>query len=211
MRLILASASPRRAELLAAGGLRVRGRARRTSTSASSPARRRRGYVRRLAVGEVGDVAWRARVRRHDLRARRASCSAPTRPSSSTGEILGKPRDDDEARRHAPAAVRPGARGADRRQPPARRGTRSAACRTRRVVHVRPAVRGEIAWYVDSGEGRDKAGGYAIQGLASRFVPRIDGSYSNVVGLPVALVRPADRGAGGTAPQPCIGEVVGLF
>ena len=45
-----------------------------------------------------------------------------------------------------------------------------------------------IAWYVASGEGRDKAGGYAIQGLASRFVPLIEGSYSNVVGLPVAAV-----------------------
>jgi septum formation protein len=41
---------------------------------------------------------------------------------------------------------------------------------------------------VASGEGRDKAGGYAVQGLASRFIPRIDGSYANVVGLPVALV-----------------------
>jgi septum formation protein len=48
----------------------------------------------------------------------------------------------------------------------------------------------DIAWYVASGEPMDKAGGYAIQGLASRFIPRIDGSYSNVVGLPIAtLVR----------------------
>ena len=46
----------------------------------------------------------------------------------------------------------------------------------------------EVAWYVGSGEGRDKAGGYAIQGLASRFVTRIEGSYSNVVGLPVSHV-----------------------
>jgi septum formation protein len=46
----------------------------------------------------------------------------------------------------------------------------------------------DIAWYVASGEGRDKAGAYAIQGLASRFIPRIDGSYSNVVGLPIAAV-----------------------
>lgn len=46
----------------------------------------------------------------------------------------------------------------------------------------------EIAWYVASGEPRDKAGAYAVQGLASRFVTRIDGSYSNVVGLPVACV-----------------------
>jgi septum formation protein len=46
----------------------------------------------------------------------------------------------------------------------------------------------QIAWYVASGEGSDKAGGYAIQGLASRFIPRIEGSYSNVVGLPIAVV-----------------------
>ena len=46
----------------------------------------------------------------------------------------------------------------------------------------------QIAWYVSSGESMDKAGGYGIQGLASRFVTRIAGSYTNVVGLPIALV-----------------------
>jgi septum formation protein len=46
----------------------------------------------------------------------------------------------------------------------------------------------EVEWYVASGEPMDKAGAYAIQGLASRFITRIDGSYSNVVGLPIALV-----------------------
>jgi septum formation protein len=46
----------------------------------------------------------------------------------------------------------------------------------------------QLDWYVASGEPADKAGAYAIQGLASRFVTRINGSYSNVVGLPVALV-----------------------
>ncbi len=45
-----------------------------------------------------------------------------------------------------------------------------------------------ISWYLASGEPHDKAGAYAIQGLASRFVARIEGSYSNVVGLPVDLV-----------------------
>ena len=56
----------------------------------------------------------------------------------------------------------------------------------------------DISWYVESGEPVDRAGAYAIQGLASRFIPRIEGSYSNVVGLPVALVSSILRAGGAT-------------
>jgi septum formation protein len=58
----------------------------------------------------------------------------------------------------------------------------------RTTVEFVPLAEADIAWYVDTGEPMDKAGAYAIQGLASRFVARIQGSYSNVVGLPVATV-----------------------
>ena len=103
------------------------------------------------------------------------------------GEILGKPRDDEDAARDAAAAVGPQPPGADRRQPAARAVRASGVSKPPLVTFAR-LTDDEIAWYVASGEGRDKAGGYAIQGLASRFIPRIDGSYSNVVGLPVAAV-----------------------
>jgi septum formation protein len=66
---------------------------------------------------------------------------------------------------------------------------------TRKIVDVAttrvrfvPLTREEMEAYVASGEPMDKAGAYAIQGLASKFIDRVEGSYSNVVGLPVALV-----------------------
>jgi len=64
------------------------------------------------------------------------------------------------------------------------------------VVNVGEITDKNIADYVASGEPMDKAGAYAIQGIASRWIPRIEGDYSNVVGLPVALVWRMLRQAG---------------
>jgi septum formation protein len=55
-------------------------------------------------------------------------------------------------------------------------------------VWFSPLIEAEIKAYVESGEPMDKAGGYAIQGLASKYIEKIDGCYFNVVGLPIALV-----------------------
>ena len=64
------------------------------------------------------------------------------------------------------------------------------------VVEFAPIGGGDLDWYLASGEWRDKAGAYGVQGYAGRFIPRIDGSYSNVVGLPVERVFRMLRQAG---------------
>jgi septum formation protein len=64
------------------------------------------------------------------------------------------------------------------------------------TVRFVPLTDAEIQWYVATGEPTGKAGGYAIQGRASRFVSSIDGSYSNVVGLPISTVYSILRGMG---------------
>jgi septum formation protein len=109
--------------------------------------------------------------------------------------ILGKPRDADDAARMlrmlsgrvhqvitGVCLVRPGAGG----QEPGASAARTASETT--LVTMCELSNEEIRAYVATGEPMDKAGGYAIQGMASRWIPRIEGDYSNVVGLPVALV-----------------------
>jgi septum formation protein len=104
------------------------------------------------------------------------------------GAILGKPRDADDAvrmlrllagRSHevitGVCVVSPGA------------GESKTASETTRV-NMCELSDDEIREYVATGEPMDKAGAYAIQGMASRWIPRIEGDYSNVVGLPLALV-----------------------
>jgi septum formation protein len=102
-------------------------------------------------------------------------------------EILGKPVDDDDARRMLRLLS---GRSHEVMTGVAVAGPAGVVTRMEiTTVEFAPMSDDEIAWYVASGEPTDKAGAYGIQGLASRFVARIHGSYSNVVGLPVALVH----------------------
>jgi len=177
MRLILASASPRRAELLRLAGFDFDvdpADVDETARDGESPA----DYVRRLASAKSAAV--------HGRRAEAVVVLGADTAVVVDGLILGKPRDDGEA---AAMLRRLGGRTHEVLTGVSLRNGRTelnAVVITR--VTFGALSDADIAAYVASGEGRDKAGAYAIQGLASRFVPSIEGSYSNVVGLPVATV-----------------------
>jgi len=63
-------------------------------------------------------------------------------------------------------------------------------------VRMLPLSTRDIDWYVETGEPLDKAGAYAVQGIGSMFIDSIHGSYTNVVGLPLALLFQMLRKAG---------------
>jgi len=178
MRLILASASPRRAELLASAGFEFE-----------------------VIPADVDEVPLLGEnPRDYALRVARDKARVISQQSPDAGsvvlgadtvvvagaEILGKPKDSGDARRmlrllsgaaHVVlTAVVISQQSVER----------SAVVTTRVWFH--PLDDSEISWYVSSGEPEGKAGAYAIQGRAARFIERIDGSWSNVVGLPVATV-----------------------
>jgi len=177
MPIVLASASPRRAELLRAAGC----------SFVVDPV----DVDESVLPGEGPD----AHVRR--LARAKAQAGADRNPGKTVlsadtvvvidGQILGKPRDDAEATamlaalsgrvHHVYTAVAV--------------ATGGVVCDDVDVsaVAFAPMAPEEIAAYVASGEPRDKAGAYAIQGWASRFIERLEGSYSGVVGLPVAVVH----------------------
>lgn len=106
------------------------------------------------------------------------------------GRVLGKPSDD----AHGAALIEALAGRAHEVRTRfaldlgAAAGARRHAETVTTTVHVRPLDRGTIARYVATGEGRDKAGGYAVQGRFAFAITRIEGSYTNVVGLPLAEV-----------------------
>jgi septum formation protein len=105
----------------------------------------------------------------------------------SGDEVLGKPTDARDAIRMLGLLS---ARGHDVITGVCLRGDGFEDVRSETTgVYFRELSELEISSYIESGEPMDKAGAYAIQGLASRWISKIEGDYNNVVGLPVELVR----------------------
>ena len=173
--LVLASQSPRRSEILRQAGIPF--------------------TVQAAAVDETaleGEKPEDYVVRLAELKALAAAAGPDeTVLGADTtvvidGEMLGKPADAAEARRMLD-------RLSGRQHEVItgiclKRGVEVVRDRAVTKVWFAPMSAREIEEYVASGEPMDKAGAYAIQGLASKFIERIDGCYFNVVGLPVALV-----------------------
>jgi septum formation protein len=177
--LMLASASPRRRELLERMGL-VLEIAPADVDETPQPDERPGDYARRVAAAKCDVVADRL---------------APGRALAVLGAdttvviedaILGKPADADDARSML-------GRLAGRRHEVVTAYTlRFGPGRLDRAVTTMVAMRAlqpsEIEAYVASGEWRDKAGGYAVQGIAAAFITELRGSLTNVIGLPLAEV-----------------------
>jgi septum formation protein len=178
MRLILASASPRRAELLTSAGYEF----------AILPT----DVDETPAPGELPQ-AYAVRVARDKAAVARSACrdSGSVILAADTvvvvgGEILGKPVDSDDARRML-RLLSDGVHDVHTAVVVSGSAAQHVELVTTRVSML-PLDEADIEWYVASGEPMGKAGAYAIQGRAARFIERIEGSWSNVVGLPVATV-----------------------
>jgi len=182
MKLILASASTRRAEILHAAGFSF-------SILSSAidetpyPGESAHDLVQRLAVAKAELVAART--------VGPAIVIGADTEVTLEGHIFGKPRSTDDARRMLEKlsgrthAVVTGVTLI--RLPDAERRTFVEST----LVHFAPLSPEEISRYLATEEPHDKAGAYAIQGRAGRYIPRIEGDYFNVVGLPLSRVTQA--------------------
>lgn len=176
-RLVLASGSPRRKEMLQALGMRFVVRPAHVDESHRN-GEPSRDFVERLADSKAHAVAAPGEV-----------VLAADTIVVLRGRLLGKPRDREDASRmlrelqdqehQVQTAV--AVLDVDR--------DRLALSTETTGVRIGPLSEAMVNWYVSTGEPMDKAGAYAIQGLGALFVESVSGNYSNVVGLPLPLTR----------------------
>jgi len=174
--IVLASASPRRGEILSNAGIPYIREVPADVDETPAPGEDPREYVMRLARAKAGAIA---------VNSDRIVLGADTTVVID-GRIFGKPSDEDDAARilrilsgrahEVMSGVCLMGRG----------GAVIDAATTR--VWFASLSEEEIEGYVASGEPMDKAGAYGIQKLGSRFVTRVEGCYFNVMGLPISLV-----------------------
>ncbi len=188
--LILASSSPRRRELLRQAGYRFRVR---------PPGPIEDSSIRRApnAVAYVESLAYlkaMSAIETHGIR--KGLVLGADTAVELEGRIIGKPRDEDEARQILSALagsvhrVLTGLALVD-----AGAGRRWLA-HDATAVHMGPMSAAEIHAYVASGEAMGKAGAYALQETGDRFVESLEGSFTNVVGLPMELLERMLKAAG---------------
>ncbi len=179
--LVLASASPRRQELLRNAGISFAVQPSdidETPRAGEAP----RDYAERMAR-EKAMAVWQTRPQDVALGADTIVVVDET--------ILGKPRDASDAMRMLhllSGRVHQVITGVCIVRPEVSLHKKLRTDSETTLVTMAEISDADIRAYVATGEPMDKAGGYAIQGMASRWIPRIEGDYSNVVGLPVALV-----------------------
>ncbi len=181
--LILASASPRRRELIACTGI---------------PFQVITADAEEIKTGEpenlVMENAYR-KARAVWLRHPDSVILGADTIVYQDGAVLGKPKDQEDAKamlRSLSGAWHTVYTGVCVMTPDGKADTR---CDASHVQFV-PLTDAEIYWYIATGEPMDKAGAYAVQGRAGMYVSRIEGSSSNVIGLPMHLVRNMLRDAG---------------
>lgn len=185
--LILASASPRRADLLAQIGVIPK-----TVDPADIDETPHKDELPRIYAARLAETKAKAVASRHD----QALILAADTVVAVGRRILDKPVDEADARKHLSLLS-----GRRHRVTTAVSVVRTDDSRVwSRLVETQVKLKrlstAEVDAYIATGEWRGKAGGYAIQGIAARFVPWIGGSYSNVVGLPVTEVAGMLEAAG---------------
>ena len=186
--LVLASASPRRQELLRNAGIAF------TVCPSNIPELPRAGEIPRDCAQRLAREKAQAVLREQPGMLVLGADTIVV----VDAEILGKPRDEADAMRMlrllsgrthqvttGVCLVGPALRTENQKLETGFEDTRSETT----LVHMTALTDDDIHAYIASGEPMDKAGAYAIQGMASRWIPRIEGDYFNVVGLPVALVQ----------------------
>jgi septum formation protein len=180
MKLILASASPRRAEILREAGFSFE------VAQANVDETRLRGETARAMSRRLAEAKARAVAEKLGTEPPEAIVVGADTIVEVQGRLLGKPESAKTAREmllklsgrtHRVVTSVVAVRLPDR-------ATKAATVSTR--VRFARLSRDEIAAYVATGEPLDKAGAYAVQGIGGRFIERIDGCYFNVVGLPLA-------------------------